>query len=92
MILEQGGLERLLAPRWPQNEQRWSKYSLARVCVGLVMRLWSLIGDAWMTFLEGGGSLAVEPGLSNGPLWADFRPDMDLRRLVRDAWRFRWGG
>ena len=30
--------------------------------------------------LEGGGSLAGEPGLSSGPLWADFRPDTDLLR------------
>ena len=37
--------------------------------------------------LEGGGSLAEEPGLSSGPFWADFRPDMDLRRLIGDAWR-----
>ena len=36
---------------------------------------------------EGGGSLAGEPGLSSGPLWADFRPDTDLLRLVWDAWR-----
>ena len=25
--------------------------------------------------------------LSSGPCWADFRPDMDLRRLIGDAWR-----
>ena len=37
--------------------------------------------------LEGGGSLAGEPGLSSGPLWADFRPDTSLLRLVGDAWR-----
>ena len=37
--------------------------------------------------LEGGGSLAGEPGLSSGSFWAYFRPDMDLRRLVGDAWR-----
>ena len=22
-----------------------------------------------------------------GPFWADFRPDMDLQRLIGDAWR-----